>query len=429
MVIKAPHPRFADPLPAPRGEGSRGPSPRVSGEKVAEGRMRGRTALIVVIALLAACSKPVPPTPPPPIVPRSDADERVNLLNFAHGATVVSRTGELSLGESALAAIDGNPATSWTMVPDDLPQSVVVALPARSRIEQIGVRSGPNAQTTAKTVVFESSLDGVGFHPLGTASQGTKGEPRLVNVPVTEASFIRATITEGGKFARIASLQARGRELEPPQAGAIDGCWTVNGRAAAFARHGDRVTGFIETATVPILLDGDTDGRVYRFLWTRGPELGYAAISVSPDGKHLSGAQWHEEPVDLFFGTAWFGERGACTKPVPSTDAVAQSFLAHGRLPLYALHSGETLRKVAAFVSGRDVQLIGHEFREGTTEANRRRAAAELAWLKGELGRLGAKIDRVSFVTAGSENPRQYPASDAVRALYSTIDLEPALRR
>ena len=383
------------------------------------------------LLLAFACSHPAPPqkAAPPPVRPKGDADEQVNLLNFAHGAVVVSRTEELNLEQSAFDAIDGDPSSPWSIVPGDLPQSIVVALPSRSRIEQVGIRTGETAGTTSSSVVFESSLDGVAFHPLTTLHAVTKFDSQLANVAPSVAKYIRATIAEGGRYAMIRSLQARGTALEPVQAGAIDGCWSINGRTAAFARNGDHVTGIIETATTPILLDGDTDGVFYRFLWTRGPEFGYAAMSVSPDGKNLSGAQWHEEPIELFFGTAWFGQRAQCSQTVPSADAVPQAFLARGRLPLYALRSEPVLRNLAAFVSGHAVQLVGHEFREATPEANRRRAAAELAWLKGELQRRGAKIDRVSFVTAGSDNPRQYPASDAARKLYSTIDLEPAVRR
>ena len=391
------------------------------------------TTSALLFALAFACSPPAAEapkkTPPPPVRPPSDADERVNLLNYAHGAVLVSRTAELNFDQSALYAVDGDPETPWSIVPGDMPQSIVVALPARSRIEQVGVRTGGTPDTTATSVVFETSLDGADFHPLTTMHPVTSPEPQLMRVTPAEASYIRATIAQGGRYAMLNSVQARGRELEPPRAGAIDGCWTINGRTAAFRREGTHVSGFIETATVPIILDGDDDGRLYRFLWTRGPEFGYAAISVSSDGRHLSGAEWHEEPIKLFFAAPWFGERATCSAAVPATASVAQAFLAHGRLPLFALHSEATLRNVATFVSGNEVRLVGHEFHEATAEANRRRADAELTWLKSELERRGAKIDRVSFVTAGSDNPRQYPASDAVRELYSTIDLEPAIRR
>src|SRR6266571_8747227 len=90
----------------------------------------------------------------------TDAAERLSLLDLAHGSTVVSRTGEVLLDFSALRAVDGDPGSFWLSPMHDLPQSMVIALPARSRIDRVGIRTLPKGAFTPNHVTFETSIDG-----------------------------------------------------------------------------------------------------------------------------------------------------------------------------------------------------------------------------------------------------------------------------
>jgi len=397
---------------------------------------------IVGLLLLAACANDSPAPPPGPphkpisIPPPSDAEERSSVLNVGRGATVVSRTGEALLDTSALAAIDGDPQTAWMNPPGDLPQSVVVALPAKTRIDSIGIRSDLKSPFAAKSVTFEASIDGRTFTPLGQVTRDPKSAVQWSSVTPTAALFVRATLdAANGHDVRVQSLLARGRELERAREPKFDGCWDFNGQQANLFANGAQVSGAIADSHQLIFIDGGTNGRIARFEWIRGPEFGYGVMSGSPDGQHLSAVEWHEDPIAMFAAEPWFGTPGRCTasaKPFPLQ--VAQTFLQRtGRHSLYAIRfrdddsidvaaSAAGLQQLSRLMAGKRIRIVAHEFREANATLNRARAQREIDALKRQL--TPDELARVTFVAAGSDDPRQIPASEAARELYSTVDLE-----
>jgi outer membrane protein OmpA-like peptidoglycan-associated protein len=430
-------------------------------------------AFVLVAAL--ACNRAAPATkstaPPPPkkqATGPDDPNERANLLNFAHGATVISRTGEATLANSALGAIDGDLTSAWVINAGDYPQTATFALATRSRIDRIGIATGDRDPFTIANVEFESSLDGVAFKPLGKLTPKRIETPQLINVTPVEAKFIRATLVSGDRNGRATALFALGAELEPAKHVSIDGCWTINGMPATFGQHGAHAFGVIETTPTATHLDGGFDGRFFRFTWTRGASYGFAAISVSPApvilsgakdlnprnlrpfavaaaqgdvaaGRHLSGHHWHEEPIPLFFAESWFGERRDCATSIADHGEVTQALLKRsGRAPLYGLAfdtngnlvesaSVDTLGALRAFLLGNpgvQARLVAHEFHAATPEQNRAIANARLTTIEQSLLRNGVPKGRLSFVAAGSDDPREVPVTDAMRALYSSVDLE-----
>lgn len=395
-----------------------------------------RRALAAALLLLFACRgrEPAPKqslAPPP----QTDEAERSSLVNLARGAAVVSRTSEALLDSSAIAAIDGDRVTSWLTMPGDFPQSLVVALAAPARIDRVGVRTTSQVFFRPKEVVFEASMDGRAFRPLATI-QCKIDEPQWLDVPPADAAFLRVTMTEpsaeGGELT-LSSILVRGRELAPPRPGSIAGSWRVNGRDAEFSSE---TNGAMRYRDSTLFFEGGSNGRVYRYEWIRGPELGYAMFTVSPDGKHLNGVQWHEEVLPLFFGDAWFGERAEGHVAAAAVD-VGREFLKRvGRHSLYSLRFApdDTLDAAAsagglkwlaeAIKEHPNARLVAHEFRERTPEANRARAQRALDSLAKALQNAGIEPRGVTFVAAGSDNARQIPGSEAARELYSTIDLE-----
>src|SRR5207245_2455804 len=152
---------------------------------------------LVIAALLIACarhSEPVAETLRESVA--DDSAERSSLLELAHGATVTERTGELMLELSPLRAIDGEPESYWMNPPHDLPQSMTIALPARSRIDKVGIRTVAHGQWTANHVTFASSLDGRTFIPVTTIKSADSNDPQWFDVKPFEASAIRVTIDD-----------------------------------------------------------------------------------------------------------------------------------------------------------------------------------------------------------------------------------------
>jgi hypothetical protein len=400
-----------------------------------------RRALFALI-LIASCSRPAPPLRPedqrlPSTLPTDIANERSSLLDVARGATIVSRTGEAMLVTSAIATIDGEIVTAWAPPPHDYPQSIVIALAAPSRIDRVGFRSLAALHAEANHVTFERSMDGANWLPLAAMTTRHVSTAQWLDVAPAEAAYLRVTIPDtayADHDARLHSLLAHGTELAAPKNAPIEGCWSINGDAAKFAQHGARVTGVVEQDKQPLFLTGGTNGRSWRFNWIRGNDYGYTALTVAPDGKHLSALNWHEEAIPLFTAFPWFGDRGGCA-PTPLRDDVPIALLHRaGRVSLFALQfdangnlladaSRDELQSLASVIRGVPVALriIAHEFRYDA-KRNKEITQREIASVRAALANVD--LTRVAFVAAGSDSPRQVPESDAARAIYSSVDVE-----
>jgi len=370
----------------------------------------------IIFVILAACAPEKPAAEPPAHVAAAanDAAERSSVLELARGASVVDRTGEVLLDFSGVRIIDGEPGSFWMNPPHDLPQSMTIALPARSRIDRIGIRTVSHGTFTAGHVAFESSIDGRTFTPVITIKSADSDDPQWSDVKPFEASLIRVTLVDAflpQHDVRLHSVLAHGSELEPPHPGDIAGCWSINGEAAQFARTGGRVTGVLYTGKEPMHFDGGFDGRVIRLNWVRGNDYGISMLAVSPGGKHLSGLNWHEEAIPLFFDTSWFGERTPCTSTLRAFDVPMAMLRRTGRFSLY--DDSELPRLLKAIPNA---VLVAHEFRLPTAEENRRAAQQALDRLHLPSG--------IKIVVQGSDAARQQPVTDVMRALYSTVDVE-----
>src|SRR5207237_4328539 len=171
----------------------------------------------------------------------------------------------------------------------------------------------------------------------------------------------------------------------------------------------------------------------------RGASLARGPISLSPEGRHLGGQYWSEEPIALCVAESWFGDRRDCTSKIVDEGKVTRELLRrNGRAPLFGLafdangnlnerESIETLTTLHHFLAGNptiQARLVAHEFRASTPAKDLALANAQLASLEQSLLRNGVPRGRVSFVAAGSDAPREVPVTDAMRALYSSVDLE-----
>ena len=356
---------------------------------------------------------------------------------MARGASIVSRTGEGTLNTSAMSTIDGEITTYWTSPPHDYPQSIVIALGAPSRIDRVGFRSLTGLHYDANHVTFERSLDGANWQPLAAMTSHKIDAAQWTDVAPAEAKYLRVTIPDAAypdRDAHIQSLLAHGTELAAPKSASIDGCWSINGGSAKFVQRGARVAGVVELDKRPFFLAGGFNGRIGRFNWIRGNDFGYTALAVSPDGKHLSALNWHEEVISLFIAAPWFGDRGDCPATPPRED-ISLAFLHRaGRVSLFALQfdasgnlladeSREELQSLASIIRGvaGPLRIVAREFRQDAKH-NKEIAEREIASVRAALANVD--LARVEFVAAGSDSPRNVPESDAARAIYSSVDVE-----
>lgn len=406
-----------------------------------------RVGVLLLALLSAACGAPrvsesvsAAETPAPPQVLGREPSERDNLLNIAYGASVVSRTAELTLEQSALRAIDGDPLTTWTSPPDDgADQTIVFALPTRTRVENIGIQTPAAQSFHLKSAQIDSSVDGVSFTPLARLEPKDVDDVQLFPVtPPREVVYLRLTTIEApGRFARVNSVQARGKWIEPPKLPPIEGCWTINGLAARFSVDRGRVTGTI-SGDHPVSLEGGTDGVLYRFIWVSGPNRGFGAITMPPDGKHLSGLRWYREPAEYMAAESWFGERTACGKETKPEDVPRRFLALTHRLPLYGLRfddrgmlieseSESTLELLANFArqpASQRLRIVSREYRFAGKEQNQQLAKARLESLRSALQRRGIDVRRFDWAPLGSDAPPAKIETGIQRNLYAGIELE-----
>jgi F5/8 type C domain-containing protein len=368
--------------------------------------------------------------------PEYDAD---NLLNLAYGAAVVSRTAEATLESSAVHAIDGSSATTWTSPPSSPAQTFVFSLLAPARITRVGLTNSSADGSAVTTITFESSTDGAQWRPLKTASsRGAAEKPEFWDVSPVTAQYLRVS-TKGLDTINVRSIHAIGQQLGAVAMPPLEGCYRINEAPARFVRDGASISGIIAT-NPPTLLDGGTDGRVAQFMWSQGPMWGYGAITLTPDAATLSGLRIHEEISTQQYGEGWFGQRIPCDGVTLATPVAGslKSRAPQERWSMFGLRFDDDdrlaadasnaeldalARRIAATPSQR-FRIISRELRETTADASKRRTQKRVDALRAALQSRGADLSRIEFVSAGNEwiEPPIYTALQ--RLLASRVDLE-----
>ncbi len=398
--------------------------------------------LALSFAILAACSRPAPTPPVEEVVTREDLKtidaERGNLLNMATGASVVSRTGEMTLDNSAVAAIDGESGTGWGAPPADIDQTIVFALPSMTRIEKVGILTPRADSLRINNLRLETSSDGTTFVKLAEPALTSDADSQMFPVTPVDAQFIRFTLTgAAGNFPTLLSLQVRGQFLSIARPASITGCWSVNGEPARFQDNGAVISGRIG-ADVPIVLSGGAEGAVYRFTWVHGPDHGVAAMTVAPGATTMSGLRWYERAQPTHTGGAWFGDKSACgsVSNAAARDLPATFLERAGRYPLYTLRFDEKDHIDAvddvswnAIVSAleenpaKKLSLVAREYRSESPETNARRSRARIDSLRAALITRRADLSRIELVAAGSDEVLAAPASELIRLMHSAIEI------
>lgn len=423
---------------------------RDSRQQTADSRWSLVAICYLLSAVLFSCkNEPVIPAKPSPEQVRQahiqeapdDSAERRNLLNIARGAAVASRTGETTLENSALRAIDGEPRSDWISPAEDYQQTLTFSLAARSRLDAIGASSSVRAAT--KTIRYETSLDGKTFTPLATQTlEHRYGDQLLTLAPPVEANYIRASIIDGyvHPLIDLRSVIAHGTEVAPPAPRSISGCWSINTFPAAIIESDGTAFGWYDQRE-RMWLDGGFDGRVWRFVWVRGPQLGLIAFTETPDNQHISGLKWFEDADPHNLTLDLFGDRQPCTVPPPKIEAdVLRTFLErHHFVPLYGLHFDDTTNRLAAAQSGfairelarliqdvapRPVRLVARELRSATANEDLAISRTRIDSLREELVRQKVDISRVTFVAAGREDYHTAVWSEIMRAMQSGIEMD-----
>ncbi len=418
--------------------------------------MNRRVSFLLVLVAVAACRREPEPPPPAPAAQRAANEEDIsiaaplldidgdNLLNLAYGAALVSRTGELNLESSAANAIDGMSFTAWSSPAAGPAQTLLFALGGPSRIEQLGVTTIDKNQTPAQ-VRFAASTDGRSWRDVITIEPANKGTT-MKEVPPFEARYLRVeTIEPSEYYATLTSVHALGAEVRPAERQSFAGCWSINTFAATLLQNGARITGLLGGPKEPTYVDGGIEGRVARLMWIHGPMWGYAAATLTPDGRNISAITFHEEAIAQHVGRSWIGERmgSRCDDARPSYAATApltpadylrrigrwtmSGIVFDGQDGLIAEPSAPTLDAAAALIQAAPAQrfrIVATEYRGNNPNENLRRTKARVDAVRAALQSRGVDVSLVDFVGNGSKSDGVPRPSAIQRMLWSRIDLE-----
>jgi hypothetical protein len=411
-----------------------------------------RVSFLLLLIAVAACKR-APETPAAAPVPQRETNEEVtslatptldidadNLLNLAYGAAVVSRTAEVNLESSAVHAIDGMSFTAWSSPPDGPQQTLVFALGGPSRIEQLGVTTPDKNQSPAK-VRFASSSDGRSWRDIITIEPAGKGTT-IKDVPPFEARYLRVeTIEPAEYYALLTSVHAIGSELRPSERHSFGGCWSINTFDATLIQNGARITGVLGGVKGLTYVDGGIEGRVAKLMWIHGPMWGYAAATLTPDGRNISAITIHEEPLNNF-GQAWIGSRcdeTAARAPNLTSRLTPADYLRRvghwtmsgivfdGEDRLIEEPSAATLDAAATLLRTplQQFRIVAKEFRNNDPNENLRRTKTRVEAVRAALQSRGIDVSRIEFAGIGSKADGIERPSAVQRMLWSRIDLEP----
>ncbi|HEX8411188.1 MAG TPA: discoidin domain-containing protein [Thermoanaerobaculia bacterium] len=386
--------------------------------------------LLLLLCALIACRKEAPPPAAAPKAaaqrapePDTDAD---NLLNFAYGGSVVSRTGELNLESSAVHAIDGFIGSVFACSPGSPRETLVYSLLAPAAVTQVGVT--PGKVDVPARVRFDTSMDGWRWTEVATVKPEAGDTRQLWSIKETVARYIRVQPLDDKYYIRLRGIHAIGRELEPPSTPSFGGCWTINGNPAQLTQEGARITGVIATDP-PTYLDGGTDNRVGMVMWMQGPMWGYAALTRTPDGQQITGLKFHEEIDSRNVGEGWFGEKcsGAGSQPagrMPAPQGFLQRMRRYSAYGLAYDSNGRLLVDLSrsaldAMKTLNPRRIVVREFRFDTPQQNQ-------AYAKAKADALRVHFPNATFEVAADQWDGPPVGAALQRVLASRVDIIPA---
>lgn len=400
---------------------------------------RAAVLCLMMLLLISRCDRVEPPaeetkTPAPAVEPT----EKNNLASILRGATIMSRTGEASLDFSALAAFDSDRGTVWSTPPVNLEQSVTIALPVRSRVEEIAVWNDSTLAARAiRTFEFSTSVDGETFSEPRRLQVPKQAAAHLFPFPV-EASFIRFTpIDTYGETTvlDVPSIEVRGRELERFRPRSLAGSWRINDAPAFFEESGSRSRGVIQLEP-PMYVDGGWHERMFRFLWVRGKKEGVGFFTLDPSSRHLSGFWWFATPARVSSGLAMFGDKQSDGGASTDTANVLKSHLERTRrIPLLQLslhksveENASILREIIALISANPSArfvIASRNWTGDTFEERQRLAEQQLASFRQMFAEVAPQtLANLSFAAVGEKEIPQDSDQPLARLLMTRLELE-----
>jgi len=356
--------------------------------------------LAIVIALTAVAAVAAPP-----------AATRVDRLDFASGALLVSASSEYGGGWAALRVLDGGTEKGWCSEGGaPLPHTLVIELPQPHALSAFAVDNTgaqddgyPGISSRAVTVYGSTDSAEEGFVTLATleAPRGGRKEVTLPQ-PVTARwlKFVVGSNWGHAEYTELMELEAYGEPVGTPPRIEAAGTYETNYGMMQLEQDGTKIRGCYDYRGGQ--LDGTIQGRVLQLQWREEGvgRTGGAIFIVSDEGAALSGV-WYENGE---LRGEWSGPRAKPSQRAECTIAeggLAATLEATGKALIYGIYfdpdsavpkpeSQAALEEILAVLQAKPalkLQVAGHTDSSNTDAYNlklsQQRAEAVVAWLVG----------------------------------------------
>ncbi|MEW5764465.1 MAG: OmpA family protein [Acidobacteriota bacterium] len=396
-----------------------------------------RYAILLGMALAGAVAA-APPAP-----------ERMDLLDMASGALVVSSSGEYGAAWTADQLIDGTTESGWCNAEGKVaPNTMVIELAQPFAVTAVaadntGAQDGKYAGISARQIVVSGSTTSPsgGFVELVTF-EAPKGGRKEVPLPKpATAQWLRFEIRSNWgnpQYTELMELEAYGTPVGPPPKIDVSGDFETD--AAGMMRleqNGAEIRGCYDCCSIG-RLSGSIEGRVLRLEWREdeGADVGSLLMVASRDGNTLTGLYFRDGKLNgEWNGRRVTGRRAACR--IEGEAGLAGKLSATGSAVLYGIvfdsdsatiraESEPTLNEVLAVLKAdpkRRLLVCGHTDSTNTDAYNLRlsqeRADAVVTWLTSH-GCAGSRLQAKGF---GESQPVTSNATAAGRALNRRVEV------
>ena len=343
------------------------------------------------------------------------AAEKVDRLDIASGAVLISATTEYNQKWAGMMLLDGSTGMGWcSKKGSPYPNTFLIELPNSVAISSFYIDNtnaqesgypGISARRFKLYVSNQSAKEGFKLIYEGEAARGQRKGFTIAR-PVPGQWLKLEVLSNWGdpQYTELMELEAYGEPVKAmtvPEP--IKGVYDTNYGLMWLRQNGTGIEGCYDWDNGR--LTGTTDGRVIRFQWTEdGPQVGTAVMVLTSDSVYLNGL-WYENGryQGLWYGTqVTDGRMPECRQALESNtkkDAIGRSLDEVGRAIIYGIYldfdaatirpdSEETLDRLLKAIKARpNVKLVieGHTDSEGSDAYNQtlseKRAQSVVNWL------------------------------------------------